>query len=432
MRVLLISENRCRDNVVPWPIGVAYVASAVRARGHDVAGLDLMFSGEAAADVRAAVRSFEPDCVGVSIRNIDNQDMHSNEFFLPAAKDVVDVLKSETDAPVVLGGAGFTIFPLECLEYFDLETGVVGEGEESFVNYLDALESGADATGVPGLAVRANGVARVNPAAAPVDYATTPPPDRDAFDVSRYDWKPGQGPPFATNLQSRRGCHLRCIYCSSPTVEGHTLRFRDPASVADEMEVLEKERGLSTVIFVDSNFNYPADYARELCLRIARKRLSIRWSCTANPHWFDDSLFPLMREAGCFAISLGNESGSQTTLESLRKDFTKGDIRRTARAIRERGMQIYCFLLFGGPGETRETVEESVALMDELEPEAVVVTVGIRIFPGCELQSIAEEAGVISKGQNLLRPVFYLEPEVEPWLYEWTKEACASRKGWSL
>ncbi|MHB8896005.1 MAG: B12-binding domain-containing radical SAM protein [Candidatus Geothermincolia bacterium] len=434
MRVLLISENRCRENLVPWPIGPACVASAARARGHEVRGLDLMFSEDAGADVAAAVSDFEPDVVGLSIRNIDNQDMHANEFFVPAAAGVVSALRSATDAPIVLGGAGFTIFPLECLDYFDLEMGIVGEGEESFAALLDALESGGEPAeqSVPGLAFRRGGVRWVNPPGPYLDYAKMPEPDREAFSVERYNWTPGQGPPFVANVQSRRGCRMRCIYCSSPTVEGRVVRCRDPRAVANELESLEKDHGIKTVVFADSNFNHPAEYAKELCELIAAKRLALMWACGVNPHWHDPALYSLMREAGCFAVSLGNESGSEPTLTSLRKEFTKEDVRASALAIKAEGMLLHCFLLLGGPDETRMTVDESVRLMDELEPDAVRVTVGIRIFPGCELEGIAAANGIIEEGQDLLDPAFYLEPELAPWLYEYMSATCGTREGWFI
>jgi len=98
MRVLLISENRCRENLVPWPIGPACVATAARAAGHAVEGLDLMFSEDAAADVASAIDRFAPDCVGLSVRNIDNQDMTDNRFFMPAVRRIVEVVRSSTGA----------------------------------------------------------------------------------------------------------------------------------------------------------------------------------------------------------------------------------------------------------------------------------------------------------------------------------------------
>jgi radical SAM superfamily enzyme YgiQ (UPF0313 family) len=432
MRVLLISENRCRDNLVPWPIGAACVATAARAAGHQVAGLDLMFSADAAADVESAIREFAPDCVGLSVRNIDNQEMKDNRFFMPAVREIVGVVRSSTAAPLVLGGAGFTIFPLECLRYTGAGMGIVGEGEDSFTLLLGRLATGAGIDDVPGLALAAGGRETLNPPPPHVDFRETGAPDRSVFDVSPYDWVPGHGPPFLANIQARRGCHMRCIYCTNPLIEGREVRCRDAADVAAELESLQKDRGIRTVLFTDSNFLHPPDYARELCARIVERGLTIKWLATINPMVYQPDLFGLMKEAGCITVSLGNESGSDRMLEALKKDFTASDVRKNAAAAREQGLTVNCFLMLGGPGETRRSVEESVALMDELRPDAVWVTVGVRIFPGCELEQIAVADGFISRGQDLLRPAFYLAREVAPWLYQTMAEVCASRPTWSL
>jgi len=147
---------------------------------------------------------------------------------------------------------------------------------------------------------------------------------------------------------------------------------------------------------------------------------------------YEPGLYGLMKEAGCLAVSLGNESGSDEMLRSLKKDFTASDVRKNAAAAREAGLMVNCFLMLGGPGETRESVEESIALMDELRPDAVIVTVGVRIFPGCELESIAVADGFISEGQDLLEPAFYLARDVAPWLYDRMAQVCATRPTWSL
>ena len=174
MRVLLVSENRCRENMVPWPIGAACIASAASAAGHEVMGLDLMFSADAAAEVAGAIAEFSPDCVGISVRNIDNQEMKDNVFFMPAVRDVVEAARASTSAPLVLGGAGFTIFPLECLRYTGCGLGIVGEGEVSFVALLGRLESGAALDGLAGLAMVRDGRGTINPPGPPTEPAGLP------------------------------------------------------------------------------------------------------------------------------------------------------------------------------------------------------------------------------------------------------------------
>lgn len=432
MRVLLISENRCRENFVPYPLGTAYIAAAAREAGHEVMGIDLMFALDPISEVRESVRRFRPDCIGLSVRNIDNQDMREIEFFLPDVREIAQAVESETGAPIVPGGAGFTIFPLECLEYLGVEMGIVGEGEVSFVELLECLEDGRDPLGVAGLAVRRDGMRKVNKPGPYADLGSLPFPDRNTFDVSRYNWTPGSGPPYVANLQARRGCHMRCIYCTNPLVEGRNIRLREPEAVADELQSLEDDYGIKTATFTDSLFNYPGDYSIELCREIAKRRLSLKWTCSFTPINPDPELVGLMAEAGCFFISLGNESGSEDMLTALRKDFSKKEILQSVQEAKQVGLMFNCFLLLGGPGETRRTVEESVEFVSELEPNAVTVTVGIRIYPGCELYDRALREKVITHDQNLLYPTFYLAPEVEPWLYEYMRGVCRERAGWSM
>lgn len=432
MKVLLVSENRCMENLVPFPLGIAYVVAAAEQAGHEVMGLDLMFPEDPLREIALRIREFQPDCVGLSVRNIDNQDMHAGEFYLPHVREVFSAIKSETASPVVLGGAGFTIYPLECLDYLDAETGIVGEGEAPFLKFLECLAAGRDPRDLPGVAVRRNGMRKVNPAAPYADLNHLPPPDRTAFDVGRYNWVPGNTPAFVANLQSRRGCHMRCIYCPNPLLEGRAIRLRDPVSVADEMQSLEEEHGIGFVIFTDSLFNYPGDYCGALCREIAGRDLSLRWACSFTPVNPDPGLLESMREAGCTILSIGNESGSEDMLTALRKGFSKDDIVRSVGEAQRIGFKLTCFLLLGGPGETRKSVEESVEFLSELGADMVTVTVGIRIYPGCELHEISLKEGVVSPGQNLLYPTFYLAPEVAPWLRDYMVEVCGERRGWEL
>ncbi len=429
MRVMLVSENRCRENLIPYPLGVAWLAAVLERAGHELRCVDLMFSDDPASDAAAAAGAFRPDCVGLSVRNIDNQDRYDLKFYLPPVREIIEGVRSETAAPVVLGGAGFSMFPLECLEYLGAELGVVGEGELVFPAVLDALAAGADPSSLAGVASRLNGAARVNAPPALPDLTSLPSPDRVGFDVSRYNWRPGSGPPFTANIQARRGCHMDCIYCSSPLIEGRRVRMRDVDDVADEMQSLD-ELGIRSVIFTDSLFNYPPDYAKELCRHIAARRLRITWTASVNPAYHDPELFALMRSAGCTALSLGNESGSEEMLAALRKGFGREDILRATAAARAEGLDFFCFLMVGGPGETRRTVDESVAFLDEIGPQAVRVTVGVRIYPGCELHRIAIREGVVEPGRNLLYPAFYVSAECEPWLHDYMTEVCSERPGW--
>ncbi len=432
MKVLLVSENRCKDNLVPYPLGLAYVAASLQRAGHEIAGVDLMFADEPLAELAKAVSSFEPDCIGLSLRNIDNQDLRSPVFFMPWVKEVVDTVRNNSRAPIIPGGTGFTLFPLECLEYLDLEVGIVGEGEETFPALLDCLAAGVDPAGLPGVALRREGRGFIGPAADRPDFAALPLPDRDVVDVRPYRWSPFEQPTYLANLEARRGCHMRCIYCPNPAIEGRRMRLRPPAAVADELASLERDYGLPAAMFVDALFNYPPEYSLDLCSEIAARELGIHWAGSLNPSFYEPRLTAELRRAGCMGVSLGNESGSEDTLSALRKDFTKQEAARMIREIKDEGLRVVCFLLLGGPGETKETVQESIAFLDELAPHQVTVTVGIRIYPGCELHDIALREGVIAPGQNLLHPAFYLASPVADWLWDYMREQCDGRPGWEM
>lgn len=432
MKVLLISENRSRDNLAPFPLGISYVAAATKGAGHEVLGLDLMFSDDPRFDITEAIRRFDPDCIGLSIRNIDNQDVGSPVFYLSDVVEIAEVIKSSTEAPVIAGGAGFTIFPLECLEYLGLELGIVGEAEESFPALLSRLESGGDLSEVPGLAMMRGGERICNDQILHPDITRAPPPDRETFKVENYNWVPGEGSPMIANIQSRRGCHMKCIYCSNPMIEGRLVRSRDVELVLRELQSLENDHGIGTVTFVDSLFNHPLEYAKELCRRMIKNRLSIRWTCIYNPFNHDPELLNLLKAAGCFLVSIGNESGSQDILRALKKGFSKKDIEDTVKEAKRADLTVNCFLLLGSPGETRKTIEESTGFIAGLAPDMVSVTPGIRIYPGCELHRIAIEEGVVEPDQNLLAPTFYVSQKTRPWLYDYAKKLCAENEGWRM
>ncbi len=215
-------------------------------------------------------------------------------------------------------------------------------------------------------------------------------PSRTLFDVSRYLTEGG-----AANVQTKRGCPFGCVYCTYPILEGSRVRTRPTADVVRELRTLVDEHGVDYVEFCDDIFNFPESAARELCEAMIAEGLRLSWSAFVNPGHLDARLLDLMVRAGCDAVELGTDSGSPAMLRSLGKSFTVEEVRRSSRLCHEAGVATAHYLLFGGPGENDETIAESVALMDELAPEAVIVMVGIRIYAGTELHEVALREGVV-------------------------------------
>ncbi|MGE5567421.1 MAG: B12-binding domain-containing radical SAM protein [Rhodospirillales bacterium] len=418
MKVLLVSANTETMNMLTLPLGAACVAAAAQDAGHETRLLDLAFEPDPQQAIADAAADLQPDVIGISVRNIDDQQMERPRFLLAAVRDVVAACRAASPAPVVLGGAGFSIFPESVLRYLGADLGIQGEGEAPFVALLEQIGRGADPAGIPGVCLPGCAVKSRRLASLQED---PPLPEPDL-------WIPpaARGPGVWTPVQSRRGCPLNCSYCPNALVEGAGMRRRSPQLVAEWMSEL-REAGQRDFAFVDNVFNLPLWYAKELCRSIIQADLDANLWCIVYPKWIDGELVELMRRAGCSQVSLGFESGSARMLRSYNKQFDAAEVRATSELFRAAGIKRMGFLLLGGPGETRDTVEESLAFADSLELDALRITIGIRIYPGTPLHATALAEGVIQPGEDLLWPRFYMAAELREWLPERVARYTAGR-----
>jgi radical SAM superfamily enzyme YgiQ (UPF0313 family) len=188
-----------------------------------------------------------------------------------------------------------------------------------------------------------------------------------------------------------------------------------------------REAGCRNFNFVDSTFNLPPNYAKDLCRQVIQAKLDLHLWCLIYPKWIDRELVELMRQAGCRQISFGFESGSDRMLRSFNKQFNQKEVSAVSQMFVEAGIKRMGFLLLGGPGETKDSVEESLAFADSLHLETLKITVGLRIYPHTPLARIALAEGVISPDEDLLLPRFYLMRELRDWLPERVAGYRASR-----
>ncbi len=407
MKVLLISANAETINMPTLPLGLACVAAAARRAGHDVSLINLMFEPDTKAAIRDSIRNLDPGVIGVSVRNIDDQNMDHPQFLLDPAREVVATCRSASSAPVVLGGAGYSIFPESALRYTGADMGIQGEGEAVFPALVRQMAGGAQAGDVPGV------------------WLPGRRPERRSFAADLDDLplpEPGLWlPPAAGNrglwapVQSRRGCPMDCSYCSTSMIEGRSIRRRSPDRIVSWLADL-REAGFRNFNFVDNTFNLPSAYAKDLCRKIAQAGLDINWWCIIYPKWVDPELVELMRRAGCSQISLGFESGSNRILQSLNKRFNRDEVRAISTLFEEAGIERRGFLLLGSPGETKDTVEESLSFADSLNLDALKITAGPRIYPETPLARAALAEGIIEPDDDLLQPRFYIADGLRDWL----------------
>jgi len=287
------------------------------------------------------------------------------------------------------------------LAWLGADLGVAGEGEVIFPALLNCLEHGDDPSLLPGVHVREGGSAARERWVAPrLDALPLPEPD---------DWLTGKDlsdPALWVPVQTRRGCPLACVYCSTPRIEGRRIRRRTPRLVAEHLRQLAG-LGVRRFYLVDNTFNLPPSYALELCRCIAAEKLGLSWRAIVHPHCVSDELAEAMAEAGCVEVSLGFETGAETMLAPLGKRFDLREVERVSARLARCGVRRFGFLLLGAPGETPATIRESFDFAEGLHLDSFKVTVGLRIYPGSPLEEIARHEGVVTPDDDLLQPRFY-------------------------
>lgn len=418
MKLLLVSANRERSPYPVFPLGLAFLAAPLKQAGHQLAVLDLCFEADPLAALEAALAAGQPEAVIISLRNLDNVTWPDARSYLSGLTDLVTVCKGR--ATVIVGGSGFSLMPLEILAACGADIGLVGEGEQQLPLLLERLAHGADPADLPGVVLPG----KVD-FILPQTVSGIGTPDRELFDVARYLKEGGMA-----NLQTKRGCPFSCSYCTYPLLEGQQMRTRPVAEIIAEIRSLVDDHGVDYLYFVDDIFNYPVSFCEQLCTAMVEAQLGVNWSAFINPDFITPQLLELMQRAGCDAVEFGTDSGSPAMLQSLCKSFTLGQVRSASLLCRDAGLDFAHYIIFGGPGETEETILESFRLMDELNPTAVIAMTGVRIYPRTRLYRTALDEGIITTATDLLQPTFYLAPAIRDRLSAIVTEQAMQRKNW--
>jgi radical SAM superfamily enzyme YgiQ (UPF0313 family) len=426
MRVLLISANTEQINMPVLPLGLACVAATVQGAGHEMQMLNLMMQTDTRQALKEAIVGFSPEIIGISVRNIDDQNMENPKFLLADVKNVVRSCREFSGATIVLGGAGYSIFPQASLDFLEADIGIQGEGESAFLKLLERLGENKNLSEIPGLFLAGQDPPGEREYIKCLTDVPLPLPDLHLSTPSALKdqevWIP---------FQTRRGCPLDCSYCSTATIEGRTIREHDPQKV---VEVISKyaQAGFDHFFFVDNTFNLPNSYAETLCEKLISAKQKITWRCLLYPWKVDVNLVEKMAAAGCKEVSLGFESGSEKVLGRLNKKFNLDDVRQISNILKDYGIRRMGFLLLGGPGETKETVNESLEFADSLKLEALKITIGIRIYPYTPLAKTALKEGLIKADDNLLFPRYYIGKDLEGWLRETVNAWRENRPHWIM
>ncbi len=396
MKILLISANVATSPYPIFPIGMSMVASALKKEGHEVELFDFLQNDCSFDRVKETVLAAAPELVGISIRNVDNVNAAHEQRYIENVRRIVQGVKAETDVPVMLGGSGFSVMPEEVLERVGADYGIVGEGEALLCDFIRKLETGT----LP--------AERILRAPQQLQNEAIPSAHYDPVMLDYY-----LDAARVISIQTKRGCDKCCIYCSYPILEGRELRMRNVTKVVDDIERLLENKA-DYIFFVDSVFNDSQGNYRELIAEMHRRAINVPWTAFFTPGGeLDDEIVAQMKATGLHAAEIGADASTDTTLRGLCKDFLWKDVIECNELFRRHEVTTAHYYMFGGPGETPETVKEGIENIRNLPHTANFMFMGIRILPNTPLMDLARREGLIADDQEMLKPVYYISKEID-------------------
>ncbi len=389
---LIVSANQVVTPYPVYPLGAACLVGALKKHGHRAEHFDILADG-GLEGLERFLSAADFDLIGVSIRNLDSVDSAAPNEYLAEIVETVQCIRKFSKAPLVLGGPAFSIIPEGLMELLQGDYGVVGEGE-----VLLPWLAGELAAGRP----PSQKVFRSEPT-----VGLWQPSDLTASTASYYIKHGGM-----LNVQTKRGCPYTCSYCSYPTIEGKKIRYRDADEIAEEVQHLACHSGARYIFFADSFFNDPDGHFLEVAEALIRRGNVLPWCAFFRPQNLRRSDLRLMKRAGLAAMELGTDAACDQTLAGIGKNFLFADVLRVHSLIIQEEIACAHFVMFGGPEEDRDTLEEGFNNIEKLDKCVVFAFAGIRILPGTGVFDRAVADGIIDEDCPLLAPVFYVSPSL--------------------
>lgn len=386
MRVLLVNPPYPFEEFPRLLVTLPYLASALRAEGHEVEILDFLLARATPEKVERRMARLRPQLVGITSVTLNH---HLAEEIARAVRDF------DPQVPIAMGGPHVSFETEGSFRSLGdaLDFVAFGEGEHTLVELARALEARSDVRDVRGLAAREPGSGRVvRSPRRPVeeDLDSIPEPARDLVPLSRYLAFDSHA-----SVVTSRGCPFECIFCSAPAWTGRRVRYRTPSLCVDEIERLAA-LGFGEITIEDDLFTLYRKHFLAVCGELIRRKTGIRWNAFSRVDTITPEIVGIMAEAGCQAICFGVESGSQELLDLVKKHSSIAKVKRAMKMTREAGITTLASFIVGLPGETVDTLRRTVEFASELREEFGSLY-GFHVlapFPGTEVRERAEHYGL--------------------------------------
>lgn len=368
MKILLIypyflHDRLYAEDVRVVPIGLYYIGAVLKENQYDVEILNWHNINKTSHKIEETFREKKPDVIGFSI-------VHANRW---GGIDIARIAKRILpEVKIVFGGIGTTFLWEHLLTHSrEIDFAVLGEGEYTFLNLIQCIEKEnyEDIKKIKGIAFRdEQKIIKTADAELIQDLDRLPMPS-EYFEFQ--------------HLVSSRGCPANCTFCGSPRFWGRKVRFHSTEYFVKQMEQLY-QKGINFFYVSDDTFTIRKDWVIQICKKIIEKKLKITWVAISRVNYVDEEILYWMRKAGCIQISYGVESGSEKIREVLNKKIKTDEIRRTFALTAKYGILARAYFIYGSPGESWKTIQETIDLIHEIKPLSTIFYI-LDIFPGTSL-----------------------------------------------
>jgi len=411
MRVLLIQAFTALDMELVYPIGLSYLAAHLD--DHEVDIFDLNLHRDRPFEMlEAALRGFQPDVVGISLRNmkVGMPDRYTDDF--QPQQDTIDKVKEVCPGiKVIAGGTAFSLYAEAMMKRVPgIDLGVWGEAEHRFPQLLENLD---EPEKVAGIYHRVDAEIRYTGAPPPVDFRMLRPPRRALVSHAPY----AASSFVSVGVQSKRGCALRCVHCSDTFLLGHQVRMRPARAVVDEMQEIVENHGVDQLFFCDQIFNIPVGHAIAICEEIVDRGLQVKWSAWFNEHrkTLPDELIVWLQRAGCGLLSFSPDHVDDRMLKNLDKNFRYSDMLYTIEVAKKHDMDVEYSFFLNSPGEDLQSLfailkfltRAKLTLGPRLRMFTLLLMQPIRIYPHTRLAELAREQGIIPPDHDLIEGQYW-------------------------
>lgn len=376
------------------PLSLSYVAAVCEQEGHEVLFVDAVALRLSVDEVVGEIQAFSPDMLGFTITT----------YGFHQTLSWIEEIKKRTGLPVMVGGWHLYLYPEETMTHKCVDYAILGYGHDILPPFLHALENGTPLSFVDGIAYREGGHVSLKPTKfSKTPFDEVPFPARHLLPNEKYYNFLTTGKRF-TGIISALGCPYRCAFCELKTLP---LNMRSAENFVDELEECNQKYGVEEFDIYDSSFTVNKKRVREICRHIVERGLKITWTMRTRTDCVDKEVLEAVSEAGCTVIMYGIESGNKEILKTLRKDNDLDRIKEVIELTKQFGIRALGFFMIGSPGETRETVRQTIRFAKTLPLDYVQFT-RVLPFANTELYNMMLEDG----GDDYWRQ-FTLDPDMD-------------------